>query len=91
MSNPGLVDLIEHMIEAGSNAWNFVDGMCQDDFMDDKRTQPDALMLAIAQENNLAETAFVRGRQDGAFDLRWFAPAHEVDFRGHATLAAAHI
>jgi len=51
----------------------------------------DALMLAIAQENNLAETAFVKARPDGAWDLRWFAPAHEVDFCGHATLAAAHV
>lgn len=52
---------------------------------------PDALMLAIAQENNLAETAFVKARPDGAWDLRWFAPAHEVDFCGHATLATAHV
>lgn len=52
---------------------------------------PDDLMLAITQENNLAETAFVKPRQDGAWDLRWFAPAHEVDFCGHATLATAHI
>jgi PhzF family phenazine biosynthesis protein len=51
----------------------------------------DALMLAITQENNLAETAFVKCREDGTWDLRWFAPAHEVNFCGHATLAAAHI
>lgn len=52
---------------------------------------PDDLMLAITQENNLAETAFVKARSDGEWDLRWFAPAHEVDFCGHATLATAHI
>ncbi|WP_198385526.1 PhzF family phenazine biosynthesis protein [Roseovarius mucosus] len=52
---------------------------------------PDDLMLAITQENNLAETAFVKPRPDGAWDLRWFAPAHEVNFCGHATLATAHI
>lgn len=52
---------------------------------------PDALMLAITQENNLAETAFAKKRDDGAWDLRWFAPAHEVAFCGHATLATAHI
>lgn len=51
----------------------------------------DDLMLAITQENNLAETAFVKARADGAWDLRWFAPAHEVDFCGHATLATAHV
>lgn len=49
------------------------------------------LMLSIAQENNLAETAFVKARSDGAWDLRWFAPAHEVHFCGHATLATAHV
>ncbi|WFE73969.1 PhzF family phenazine biosynthesis protein [Roseinatronobacter sp. S2] len=52
---------------------------------------PDDLMLAITQENNLAETAFAKPRTDGAWDLRWFAPAHEVDFCGHATLATAHV
>lgn len=52
---------------------------------------PDELMLSIAQENNLAETAFVKARVDGTWDLRWFAPAHEVDFCGHATLATAHV
>ncbi|RWG07870.1 MAG: PhzF family phenazine biosynthesis protein [Mesorhizobium sp.] len=51
----------------------------------------DPMMLSIAQENNLAETAFVKARSDGAWDLRWFAPAHEVDFCGHATLATAHV
>ncbi len=51
----------------------------------------EALMLSIAQENNLAETAFTKSRSDGTWDLRWFTPAHEVDFCGHATLATAHI
>lgn len=52
---------------------------------------PDETMLAIARENNLAETAFARARADGTWDLRWFTPIHEVDFCGHATLATAHI
>ncbi|WP_105385103.1 PhzF family phenazine biosynthesis protein [Neorhizobium alkalisoli] len=52
---------------------------------------PDSTMLAIAQENNLAETAFATLRSDGDWNLRWFTPAHEVDFCGHATLATAHI
>jgi len=51
----------------------------------------DDMMLAIAQENNLAETAFALARDDGSWDLRWFTPAHEVQFCGHATLATAHI
>ncbi|WP_445679823.1 PhzF family phenazine biosynthesis protein [Radicibacter daui] len=52
---------------------------------------PDETMLAIAGENNLAETAFARARAEGGWDLRWFAPAQEVDFCGHATLATAHV
>lgn len=50
----------------------------------------DNLMLAIAAENNLAETAFVKPGKAG-WDLRWFTPLVEVDFCGHATLAAAHV
>ena len=53
----------------------------------------DALMQAIAAENNLAETAFACRRDDesGVFDLRWFTPTIEVPFCGHATLATAHV
>lgn len=47
-------------------------------------------MQAVAAEMNLSETAFVRPREDGAFDLRWFTPVIEVELCGHATLAAAH-
>jgi len=50
----------------------------------------DALLQAIAEENNLAETAFFVPEGDG-FALRWFTPAAEVDLCGHATLAAAHV
>lgn len=46
-------------------------------------------MQRVAQEMNLAETAFLVGRPDG-FDLRWFTPTTEVDLCGHATLASAH-
>ena len=49
-----------------------------------------AVMQAIAQENNLSETAFCVA--DGAaFQLRWFTPNQEVDLCGHATLATAHV
>jgi len=51
---------------------------------------PDALMQTIAAENNLSETAFTVPRADGSFDLRWFTPASEIEFCGHATVAAAH-
>ncbi len=50
----------------------------------------DAWLLAVAQEMNLSETAFLWRRADG-WDLRWFTPAVEVDLCGHATLASAHI
>jgi len=48
-------------------------------------------MQDVAAEMNLAETAFVVPRSDGAFDLRWFTPKIEVDLCGHATLASAHV
>jgi predicted PhzF superfamily epimerase YddE/YHI9 len=51
----------------------------------------DAIMLSVANELNLAETAFVVARPDGDADLRWFTPVVEVDLCGHATLAAAHV
>jgi PhzF family phenazine biosynthesis protein len=50
----------------------------------------DAVMQAIASENNLAETAFIVAKGKGVFDLRWFTPAVEVPLCGHATLASAH-
>ena len=49
----------------------------------------DAALQAIAAENNLSETAFIVGG-DGAYELRWFTPAVEVDLCGHATLASAY-
>jgi predicted PhzF superfamily epimerase YddE/YHI9 len=50
---------------------------------------PPALMLKIANENNLAETAFLVKTAPGHYDLRWFTPEGEVDLCGHATLASA--
>jgi PhzF family phenazine biosynthesis protein len=50
----------------------------------------DRLLQAIAEENNLSETAFFVPAHRG-FQLRWFTPAAEVDLCGHATLAAAHV
>ena len=51
---------------------------------------PDALMQAIAGENNLSETAYVVPSGDH-FKLRWFTPTVEIDFCGHATVATAHV
>jgi predicted PhzF superfamily epimerase YddE/YHI9 len=50
----------------------------------------DDLMQAIAEENNLSETAFFVPSDKG-FALRWFTPVKEVDLCGHATLATAHV
>ena len=57
----------------------------------------DDVLLNIAQENNLSETAFIvaadktRGDDEGVdFDLRWFTPGAEVALCGHATLASGH-
>ncbi|WP_024803793.1 PhzF family phenazine biosynthesis protein [Nocardia sp. BMG51109] len=60
---------------------------------------PDELLQQLAEENNLAETAYYTsplppeaGAVPGegpAFHLRWFTPEVEVDMCGHATLASA--
>jgi PhzF family phenazine biosynthesis protein len=58
-----------------------------------ERWLDDALMQAIAAENNLSETAFTVPSESGDadYDLRWFTPAAEVKLCGHATLAAGHV
>jgi len=48
-----------------------------------------ARMQKIANENNLAETAFFVKTAQGKYDLRWFTPEAEVELCGHATLASA--
>ena len=50
----------------------------------------DGVLQAIAEENNLSETAFFVPSARG-FHLRWFTPITEVDLCGHATLATAHV
>jgi PhzF family phenazine biosynthesis protein len=50
----------------------------------------DELMLSIAEENNLSETAFFVPAGNG-FHIRWFTPEGEVDLCGHATLATAYV
>jgi PhzF family phenazine biosynthesis protein len=51
----------------------------------------DDWMQRVAAEMKHSETAFLRLRTDGGYDLRWFTPESEVDLCGHATLASAHI
>ncbi|HRK85326.1 MAG TPA: PhzF family phenazine biosynthesis protein [Alcaligenes faecalis] len=50
----------------------------------------DDVLLAIAQENNLAETAYLVPQGDD-YQLRWFTPLLEVPLCGHATLASAAV
>jgi PhzF family phenazine biosynthesis protein len=50
----------------------------------------DAVMQAIALENNLSETAFLVP-DGGEYRLRWFTPEVEVPLCGHATLASAAV
>lgn len=50
----------------------------------------DSILLSIARENAVAETAFLMPHDD-RFQLRWFTPDIEIDLCGHATLAAGHI
>jgi PhzF family phenazine biosynthesis protein len=54
------------------------------------RFPDDAVMQAIAAENNLAETAFLAA-EGGEYRLRWFTPLTEVPLCGHATLASAAV
>ena len=58
--------------------------MPMDRFLDD------AVLQAIAAENNLAETAFLVP-EGGDYRLRWFTPTTEVPLCGHATLASAAV
>lgn len=53
----------------------------------------DALLQAIAAENNLSETAFLVPADGAAadYELRWFTPLSEVVMCGHATLASGHV
>lgn len=50
----------------------------------------DDQLQAIAQENNLSETAFIVS-DEKEYHIRWFTPNTEVALCGHATLASAHV
>lgn len=49
----------------------------------------DEILLKIAKENAVAETAFFVNKGE-KIHLRWFSPDIEMDLCGHATLATAH-
>ncbi|MDG2372036.1 MAG: PhzF family phenazine biosynthesis protein [Flavobacteriaceae bacterium] len=50
----------------------------------------DDILIKIAQENAVPETAFFVETENG-FHLRWFTPEIEMDLCGHATLATAFV
>ena len=54
-----------------------------------KKWLKDEILLKIARENAVAETAFFI-ISDNIIHLRWFTPDIEMDLCGHATLATAH-
>ena len=51
---------------------------------------PDDMMLAIAREMNLSETAFVWKKADGHFKARYFTPAEEIPLAGHPTISTVY-
>lgn len=75
------VDAFTDRVFAGNPA-----AVCiMDDWIDE------GLMMQIAVENNLSETAFAVGTAPGRYHLRWFTPGGEIDLCGHATLAAGYV
>ncbi len=50
----------------------------------------DDILLKIAKENGVAETAYLL-QTDNGLSLRWFTPDLEMDLCGHATLAASYV
>jgi PhzF family phenazine biosynthesis protein len=53
------------------------------------RFPSDTEMQRVAAEVGYAETVFAVPRADGGFTVRYFSPAAEVEFCGHATIALA--
>ncbi len=51
----------------------------------------DELMLSIAQEFNLSETAFIQKTNRNTYYIRYFSPKVEIPLCGHATLASAKV
>lgn len=52
----------------------------------------DKLMLSIAQELGLSETAFIKNLgNENQYSIRYFSPKMEIPLCGHATLAASKV
>jgi PhzF family phenazine biosynthesis protein len=78
-----IIDAFTHQPFKGNPA-----GVCLPD-----DTLEESMMQAIATELNHSETAFLgRDKSDSSrFSIRYFTPTTEIDFCGHATLAAAKL
>lgn len=50
----------------------------------------ESTMQKFAREMNFSETVFVKLGYNNNFNVRYFTPTSEIDFCGHATLAAYH-
>lgn len=55
----------------------------------DASTLDSGQMQVIATRLGYSETAFLTPGEDGSYNVRYFAPAAEVQFCGHASIAAA--
>ena len=56
-----------------------------------KNDLPEEIMLAIAKELGLSETAFVKKTGFKKYSIRFFSPVMEIPLCGHATLAASKV
>jgi len=56
-----------------------------------ERAISDSLMLSIAKELGLSETAFLQKTAGTNYSIRFFSPKMEISLCGHATLAAAKV
>ena len=54
-------------------------------------TLDDTLMLSIAKELGLSETAFVKKLDNNNFSIRYFSPKMEIPLCGHATMASSKV
>ncbi|MFK3870797.1 PhzF family phenazine biosynthesis protein [Pseudoalteromonas rhizosphaerae] len=82
------MQLTIHQVDAFTNELfkgNYAAVIDLDNWLDNE------LMLNIGAENNVSETAFTCRQADGSYAIRWFSPLMEIDFCGHATLAAAFV
>jgi len=50
----------------------------------------DEFMTNLCRENNYSDIAILL-KKEGGYDLRWFTQAGEIDFCGHATMAASYV